>query len=255
MTAGGAPAPDATEVARRVGAREASAREVVREHLARIEAVEPRLGALSEVHAEAALARAERLDAELDAGRPAPPLAGVPLLLKANMCLAGVEAHCGSRILEGYRPPYTATFVERALDAGCIPIATAHMDEFAMGSSGENSAFGPTRNPWDLERAPGGSSSGCAAGVAAGLAPLALGSDTGGSVRQPAAFCGIVGFKPTYGRISRYGLVAFASSLDQVSPLARSVRDLELALGVLAGHDPRDATSLDAAAPGGRDRR
>jgi aspartyl-tRNA(Asn)/glutamyl-tRNA(Gln) amidotransferase subunit A len=166
-------------------------------------------------------------------------------VLKANLCLAGVETNCGSRILAGYRPPYSATAVQRLLAAGAVPVGTAHMDEFAMGSSGENSAFACSRNPWDPRRSPGGSSSGSAAAVAAGLVPLALGSDTGGSVRQPAALCGISGFKPTYGRISRFGLVAFGSSLDQIGPLARSVRDLERALSVLSGVDVRDATTLD----------
>jgi len=233
----------------RVARGDERAADVVERTLARIRAREPVVGALFEVHAERARACAAELDAARAAGRPPGALHGVPLVLKANMCLAGVETNCGSRILAGWRAPYTATFVERALAAGAIPIATAHMDEFAMGSSGENSAFGVARNPWDPTRSPGGSSSGCAAAVAAGMVPLALGSDTGGSVRQPAAFCGLAGFKPTWGRVSRYGLVAFGSSLDQVSPLARDVRDLELALSVLAGRDERDATTLAEDAP------
>jgi aspartyl-tRNA(Asn)/glutamyl-tRNA(Gln) amidotransferase subunit A len=196
------------------------------------------------VDEEGARARLAALNEARARGQVPGPLFGLPIALKANMCLAGSETNCGSRILEGYRAPYTATFVQRLLDAGAIPIGVTEMDEFAMGSSGENSAFGRARNPWDLERTPGGSSSGSAVAVAAGLAPLALGSDTGGSVRQPAAFCGIYGLKPTYGRVSRYGLVAFGSSLDQVSPFARCVRDLELVLEAISGHDPLDSTSL-----------
>jgi aspartyl-tRNA(Asn)/glutamyl-tRNA(Gln) amidotransferase subunit A len=213
--------------------------------LAGIDALDPQLRAVAVRLDESARQRAEMLDAARQHGFPAGPLCGVPVVLKSNLCLAGVETNCGSRVLAGYRPPYSATAVERLLSAGAVPVALAHMDEFAMGSSGENSAFAATRNPWDLERTPGGSSSGPAAAVAAGLVPLALGSDTGGSVRQPAALCGITGFKPTYGRISRFGLVAFGSSLDQIGILARSVRDVELAFEVLSGVDERDATSLD----------
>lgn len=223
---------------------ERSVRATIDETLAAIARFDPDLGALHEVLAERALKRADMLDASLQHGFPPGPLHGVPVVLKSNLCLAGVETNCGSRILAGYRPPYTATVVERLLAAGAVPIASAHMDEFAMGSSGENSAYSTTRNPWSTEHAPGGSSSGCAAAVAAGLVPLALGSDTGGSVRQPAALCGIAGFKPTYGRFSRFGLVAFGSSLDQVGPLARSVRDLERVLELLSGVDERDASSL-----------
>lgn len=202
------------------------------------------LEAFQFVDGDGARARLDALLEARDEGQAPGPLFGVPVALKANMCLAGSEANCGSRILAGYRAPYTATFVERLLAAGAIPIGTTEMDEFAMGSSGENSAFGRARNPWDTARTPGGSSSGSAVAVAAGLVPIALGSDTGGSVRQPAAFCGIYGLKPTYGRVSRYGLIAYGSSLDQVSPFARDVRDLELALEAISGHDPRDATSL-----------
>jgi aspartyl-tRNA(Asn)/glutamyl-tRNA(Gln) amidotransferase subunit A len=215
------------------------------ETLERIERLDPDIGALSVVLASSARTRAAELDARHGRGEPCGALHGVPVVLKSNLCLAGEITSCGSRLLADWRPTYTATCVERLLAAGAVPVGLAHMDEFAMGSSGENSAFRATRNPWDLERIPGGSSSGCAAAVAAGLVPLALGSDTGGSVRQPAALCGIAGFKPTYGRISRHGLVAFGSSLDQVSPLARHVHDLELALGVLSGVDPCDATTLD----------
>ncbi len=224
------------------GAR--SVRATIEETLEAIESVGATLGALAEVLGEQAKRRADTLDAALQHNFPPGALCGVPVVLKSNLCLAGVETNCGSRVLAGYRPPYTATVVERLLAAGAIPIAMAHMDEFAMGSSGENSAYSVTRNPWDPERTPGGSSSGCAAAVAAGLVPLALGSDTGGSVRQPAALCGISGFKPTYGRLSRSGLVAFGSSLDQVGLLTRSVRDLELVLQVLSGADDRDSSSL-----------
>ena len=188
---------------------------------------------------------ARGVEARLAAGE-ALPLAGVPLVIKDNLNLAGTRTTCGSRMLEGYLSPYTATVVERLQAAGAVVVAKANMDEFAMGSSTENSAWGRTLNPWDLTRVPGGTSGGSAVAVAAGLAPLSLGSDTGGSIRQPAAFTGVYGFKPTYGRVSRYGLVAHASSLDQVGPFATSAQDLALVLDALLGHDPLDATSLDA---------
>jgi len=241
--------PDATTLAERVRAGETTARSSVEACLERIARLDPEIVAFHDVHAERALEYADAVDARLARNEDPGPLAGVPLALKSNMCLAGVETNCGSKMLRGYRPPYTATFVSRALAAGAIPVGMAHMDEFAMGSSGENSAVGVARNPWDTRRTPGGSSSGCAAAVAAGMVPLALGSDTGGSVRQPASFCGVTGFKPTYGRVSRHGLVAFGSSLDQVSPLARTVRDVELLFGVIAGRDERDATTLEEDAP------
>jgi aspartyl-tRNA(Asn)/glutamyl-tRNA(Gln) amidotransferase subunit A len=184
--------------------------------------------------------------AKAPAEHPAGPLQGVPLAVKDLFCTTGVPSQSGSRILEGYEPPYTATAVRRLLEAGAGLLAKTNQDEFAMGSSTENSAFGPTRNPWDRGRVPGGSSGGSAAAVAAGLAPWALGTDTGGSIRQPAALCGVVGLKPTYGTVSRYGMIAFASSLDQAGPLTRDVRDCALLLAHMVGHDPCDATSLQA---------
>ncbi|MAF66583.1 MAG: Asp-tRNA(Asn)/Glu-tRNA(Gln) amidotransferase GatCAB subunit A [Planctomycetes bacterium] len=239
-----AAAPDATALRASILTGERSCAQVVDGALAAIEARDGELSAFLSVEREAARERAARLDERHAAGETCGPLFGVPVAIKANMCMEGVVTSCGSRMLANYRAPYTATFVQRLLDAGAIVVGVTNMDEFAMGSSSENSAFGPTHNPWDVARAPGGSSSGSAAAVAAHMVPLALGSDTGGSVRQPAALCGVHGFKPTYGRISRYGLIAFGSSLDQVGPLARSVRDLERVLGVLSGHDPLDSTSL-----------
>ncbi len=228
-----------------VGAGEISCQEIVRHHLNRIEALNPALNAFLTVTPEGALKEARRWDAARAQGEPLPPLAGVPVVLKDNLCTRGVRTTCGSRILETYAPPYDATAVERLRAAGAIILGKANMDEFAMGSSTENSAFGPSKNPWDTSRVPGGSSGGSAAAVAAGLAPLALGSDTGGSVKQPAALCGLVGMRPTYGRVSRHGLVAFASSLDQVGPFSRTVEDNLLLLSTISGHDPRDSTSAE----------
>jgi len=227
---------------------ETSPTEVLRAVLKRAAAVESQLHAYLFLDREAALREAVRWDAL--AGRPdAPALAGVPVALKDNLCTRGWPTTAGSRILDGFRPPYDATVVTRLRQAGAIILGKTNCDEFAMGSSTENSAFGPTRNPWDLDRVPGGSSGGSAAAVAAGEAALALGSDTGGSIREPAAFCGVVGLKPTYGRVSRYGLIAFASSLDQIGPIARDVRDAALLLQVIAGRDPADSTSADVAVP------
>jgi len=231
------------EIAAKVRGREASAAEVLESCLARTAEVEPLIGAYLEIFEEEARARAAGIDRRIAAGEDPGPLAGVPVALKDNLSLDGRALTCGSRILAGYVAPYTATAVERLLAAGAVPFGRANMDEFAMGSSCENSAYQLTRNPWDLARVPGGSSGGPVAAVAAGSVPLALGSETGGSVRQPAALCGVVGVKPTYGRVSRYGLVAFASSLDQIGPIARNVRDAALGLQVIAGEDPRDATS------------
>ena len=235
---------NAIEIAASVRAGEVSAREVVEGYLATIDAGNGELTALLLVGEQAARAAADEVDAAVAAGNDPGPLAGVPVVLKDNLCQRGVVTTCGSRILEGWRPPYTATVVDAVTRAGGIPLGKANLDEFAMGSSTENSAFGPTRNPHDPTRVPGGSSGGSAACVAAKFAPLALGSDTGGSIRQPAALCGVVGVKPTYGRVSRYGLVAFASSLDQIGPFGASVTDAALLLDVISGHDRRDSTSI-----------
>ena len=214
--------------------------------LARITRLEPKISAFNTVMAERALERARTLDT---AGGPAGPLHGVPIALKDNMCTAGVPTTASSKILRGFVPPYNATVVDRLEAAGAIIVGKTNLDEFAMGSSTENSALGPSKNPWDVTRAPGGSSGGSAAAVASRMVPLALGSDTGGSIRQPAALCGVVGFKPTYGRVSRYGLLAFASSLDQIGPFAQTVEDAALVFQVLGGADRRDATSSPEAMP------
>ena len=232
-----------------MAAGEVSAVEVTRAHLQRIEAVEPAVHAFLHVDAEGALQAAADVDARRAAGEPLGPLAGVPVAVKDVLTTRDMPTTCGSRILEGWVPPYDATVVQRLRRAGLVLLGKTNMDEFAMGSSTENSAFGPTGNPWDTGRIPGGSGGGSAAAVAAFEAPLAIGTDTGGSIRQPAAVTGTVGVKPTYGGVSRYGLVAFSSSLDQAGPAARTVLDAALLHAVVAGHDPRDSTSIDAAVP------
>jgi aspartyl-tRNA(Asn)/glutamyl-tRNA(Gln) amidotransferase subunit A len=239
----------AAALAAAIAAGEVSAVEVAQAHLDRIEAVDQRVRAFLHVAPEAALAAAAAVDERRRAGEPLGPLAGVPLALKDVFTTTDMPTTCGSRILEGWRPPYDATVTRRLRQGGVVILGKANMDEFAMGSSTENSAFGPSHNPWDLSRVPGGSSGGSSAAVTAFEAPLGIGTDTGGSIRQPGAVCGIVGVKPTYGGSSRYGVVAFASSLDTPGPLARTVLDSALLHEAMSGHDPCDSTSIDAPVP------
>lgn len=239
----------AVELAAQIANKTVSAVEVTQAHLDRIAEVDGRVNAFLHVDADGALEQARAVDHAVASGQALSPLAGVPLALKDVLTQTGVPTTAGSKILEGWRPPYDATVVERLRDAGVVILGKTNMDEFAMGSSTENSAYGPTHNPWDLERIPGGSSGGSAAAVSAYEAPLAIGTDTGGSIRQPAAVTGIVGAKPTYGAVSRYGLVAFSSSLDQAGPFARTVVDTALLHSVIAGHDPRDSTSIKEPVP------
>jgi aspartyl-tRNA(Asn)/glutamyl-tRNA(Gln) amidotransferase subunit A len=234
----------AAEVAGAIASGEVSAVEVTQAHLDRIASVDGQVHAFLHVDADGAIAAAERVDAQRAAGEELGPLAGVPLAMKDVVVTHGLPTTAGSKILEGWVPPYDATITRRIKDAGVVMLGKTNMDEFAMGSSTENSAYGPTHNPWDLSRIPGGSSGGSSAAVAAFEAPLAIGTDTGGSIRQPAAVTGIVGFKPTYGNVSRYGLIAFSSSLDQAGPLARTVLDAALLFEAMAGHDPLDSTSI-----------
>ena len=231
-------------------ARDLSAAEAAQACLDSIDRLNPRVKAFLSTDPDGARRRAAQIDARLDAGDDVGLLAGVPVAVKDNMCTDdGQPTTCASRILENWRAPYNAHVVERLLEEGAVIVGKTNLDEFAMGSSTENSGFEPTRNPWNLDRVPGGSSGGSAAAVAARMTPIALGSDTGGSIRQPAALCGVVGLKPTYGRVSRYGLVAFASSLDQLGPFGRTVADAALLLEATAGHDPRDSTSVAQAVP------
>jgi aspartyl-tRNA(Asn)/glutamyl-tRNA(Gln) amidotransferase subunit A len=239
----------ALRTAQDVAGGERSASEVVAESFRAIDQRDTEIHAFLTLQREQALGEAEALDVRITNGEDVGPLAGVPIGIKDNMCQIGEVTSCASRILEGWRPPYDATVITKLKAAGAIAVGKTNMDEFAMGSSTENSAFGVTRNPHDPEKVPGGSSGGSAAAVAASMVPLSLGSDTGGSIRQPAALCGVVGVKPTYGLVSRYGLVAFASSLDQIGPFANNVEDAALLLEVIAGHDPKDSTSLNQPAP------
>ncbi len=223
--------------------------EVVEECFARIEEVDGKVHAFLRTFKDRALEEARRVDEKVRRGMDPGRLAGVPVAVKDNICVKGVEVTCASKILRGYRPPYNATVIEKLSKEGAVVVGMANMDEFAMGSSTENSAYGPTRNPWSLDRVPGGSSGGSAAAVAARMTPLALGSDTGGSIRCPAAFCSVVGVKPTYGLVSRYGLIAYACSLEQIGPLARTVHDAALMLEVIAGRDPMDSTTAEPPRP------
>lgn len=234
---------------RQLVTKERSAEEIAREYLERLHQLEPQLKSFITITEELALQQARAVDARIRAGEEIGPLAGIPLAVKDNLCTQGIRTTCASRMLEGFIPPYESTVTARLAAAGMVTVGKTNLDEFAMGSSTENSAFQRTANPWDLTRVPGGSSGGSAAAVAADQAVVALGSDTGGSIRQPAAFCGVVGLKPTYGLVSRYGLVAFASSLDQVGPFGRTVEDVALLLQGIAGHDPMDSTSLKVDIP------
>lgn len=239
----------AATLASAIARKEVSSEEVTRAHLDRISQVDERVHAFLYVDPEGSIARAREVDQQIARGELSSPLAGVPIALKDLLATKGVPTTCGSRILEGWRPPYNATIVNKLHAAGVVSLGKTNMDEFAMGSSTEHSGYGPTHNPWDLERIPGGSGGGSAAAVASFETPLAIGTDTGGSIRQPAAVTGTVGVKPTYGGVSRYGIVALASSLDQAGPCARDVMDTALLHSVIAGHDPRDSTSINAPVP------
>jgi aspartyl-tRNA(Asn)/glutamyl-tRNA(Gln) amidotransferase subunit A len=239
----------AAETASAIRNGDVTASAVIDNVFKRVNAWESQLNALITPLEERARQDAERLDRQVKDGKAAGPLYGVPVIVKDNMCTEGIPTTCGSNILEGWRPPYDAWVIRKLREAGAVIVAKSNMDEFAMGSSTEHSAHGPTSNPWDTERVPGGSSGGSAASVSAGYVPVALGSDTGGSIRQPASFCGVYGLKPTYGLVSRFGLVAFASSLDQIGPFARNMEDLALMLSVISPHDPQDATCVEGKRP------
>jgi aspartyl-tRNA(Asn)/glutamyl-tRNA(Gln) amidotransferase subunit A len=239
----------AAEIARKIKAKEFKAEAVATAYLDRIKSLDPKIKAFNEVFADRALKQAREVDSQIAQGKSVGPLAGVPIAIKDNMLIRGERCTCSSKILEGFVGTYDSTVVRKLRAAGAVFLGRTNLDEFAMGSSTENSAFRTTSNPWDVSRIPGGSSGGSAAAVASRMAPLALGSDTGGSIRQPAALCGILGLKPTYGLVSRFGLIAFASSLDQIGPFATTAEDTALLLQVLAGHDDRDSTSVNAPVP------
>ena len=243
------PFATAIQIAQSIRDGSTTASAVLEQHLARINERESEIHAFNLVTTDQARATAQHIDEQAKAGNALGALAGVPVALKDNMCTRGIATTCSSKILEGWKPPYDATVVTRLQQAGAVMVGKTNLDEFAMGSSTENSAFGPTRNPLDTSRVPGGSSGGSAAAVAAGFAAASLGSDTGGSIRQPASLCGLVGVKPTYGLVSRQGIVAFASSLDQVGPFTHTVADAALLMEVIGGHDPLDSTSLPQPLP------
>ncbi|HVR84837.1 MAG TPA: Asp-tRNA(Asn)/Glu-tRNA(Gln) amidotransferase subunit GatA, partial [Planctomycetota bacterium] len=240
---------DAVSIRQDILTRKTTATQVAERFLSRLAAIDPKVRAFLSVNKDAALAQAKKVDEKLARGEKAGLLAGIPVAVKDNLCTIDAPTTCGSKILENYRAPYDATVVRRLREEDAVIVGKTNLDEFAMGSSTENSAFFTSRNPWNLQCVPGGSSGGSAAAVAAGMAPIALGSDTGGSIRQPAALTGTVGFKPTYGRVSRYGLVAYGSSLDQVGPFGRSVRDAALLSQAISGHDPHDSTSVNQPVP------
>jgi aspartyl-tRNA(Asn)/glutamyl-tRNA(Gln) amidotransferase subunit A len=237
------------DIHRQLANKERTVSEIVEDSLTKIKEVEPQIGAFLTIDEEGALAQAKKLEQKLGTSTERGLLAAIPVAVKDNLCTEGLTTTCASQLLANYQPIYNATVVDKLLTADAIIMGKTNMDEFAMGSSTENSGFYPVHNPWDLSRVPGGSSGGSAATVATGAVPFALGSDTGGSIRQPAAFCGVVGLKPTYGRVSRYGLVAFASSLDQVGPLTQTVEDAAYVLQTIAGHDAHDSTSVDIDVP------